>query len=186
MIYKHYNKSELFVEPSNKNCKFRRYLTDNNQRLIQYIEGTLTEIKPEDFDNETDIWSGALMGNTIYAGSNDSTNNIIKIEFSNSITTIGNWSNTQILNINLPGEEKLHVIFPQNLKTIKGLVGQLTSNIWDFSKLTTIPTWSYTNPADTDVRSNCFSGEIRIPTALYNSWTTATNWSEVASKMIAV
>ena len=65
------------------------------------------------------------MGNTIYAanGSNDSTNNIIKIEFSNSITTIGNWSNTQILNINLPGEEKLHVIFPQNLKTIKGLVG---------------------------------------------------------------
>lgn len=52
----------------------------------------------------------------------------------------------------------------------------------DFSNHTEVPTLSSTNvfnstPADM---------EIRVPAALYDSWIAATNWSSVASKIVAV
>lgn len=52
----------------------------------------------------------------------------------------------------------------------------------DFSKHTAVPTLSGTN-AFTSTPSGM---KIRVPAALYDEWVAATNWSSVASKIVAV
>ena len=52
----------------------------------------------------------------------------------------------------------------------------------DFSTHTVVPTLSATN-ALVNIPSDC---EIRVPTALYDKWIAATNWSKYASNIVAV
>ena len=53
---------------------------------------------------------------------------------------------------------------------------------YDFSSCTAIPTLSNKN-AFTSIPSDC---QMLIPSALYNNWKTATNWTTYASKMVSV
>ena len=53
---------------------------------------------------------------------------------------------------------------------------------YDFSACTAIPTLSNTN-AFKNIPSDC---QMLIPSALYDEWSTATNWATYASKMISV
>ena len=53
---------------------------------------------------------------------------------------------------------------------------------YDFSACTDIPTLSNTN-AFSDIPSDC---QMRIPAALFDAWSTATNWATYASYMVAV
>ena len=53
---------------------------------------------------------------------------------------------------------------------------------YDFSACTAIPTLSNTN-AFMNIPSDC---QMLIPSALYNNWKTATNWTTYASKMVSV
>lgn len=191
MNYKHYNKSELFVEPSNKNYKFRRYLTDSNKRLIQYVEGTGTQILSEDFDNVTVVPSDTFYHPVIMVlGGAVLDNSIQYIEFGNNVTQIGNNRDGIMLcpdNDTTDPAVPTHIVFPKSLSNIYGRIGAGTqSAIWDFSKLTSIPNWWINYTTDSDPRSNCFSGEIRIPSNLFSNWQSAANWNKVKDKMVAV
>lgn len=53
---------------------------------------------------------------------------------------------------------------------------------YDFSKHTSVPSLLATS-AFKNIPNNC---EIRVPSALYDQWKTATNWSTYASKIVAV
>ena len=53
---------------------------------------------------------------------------------------------------------------------------------YDFSACTAVPTLSNTN-AFKNIPSDC---QMLIPAALYDEWSTATNWATYASKMVAV
>ena len=53
---------------------------------------------------------------------------------------------------------------------------------YDFSSCTAIPTLSNKN-AFRNIPSDC---QMLIPSALYDNWKTATNWTKYASKMVAV
>ena len=53
---------------------------------------------------------------------------------------------------------------------------------YDFSACTAIPTLSNTN-AFKNIPSDC---QMLIPSALYDEWSTATNWATYASKMVSV
>ena len=53
---------------------------------------------------------------------------------------------------------------------------------YDFSSYTSVPTLSATN-AFNSIPSDC---QMLIPSALYDTWSTATNWSTYASKMVSV
>ena len=53
---------------------------------------------------------------------------------------------------------------------------------YDFSNHTAVPTLSATN-AFTGIATDC---EIRVPSALYDEWIAATNWSTYASQIVAV
>ena len=52
---------------------------------------------------------------------------------------------------------------------------------YDFSTHTSVPTLASTNALSTP--DDC---EIRVPAALYDEWIAATNWSSIASKIVAV
>lgn len=54
--------------------------------------------------------------------------------------------------------------------------------IYDFTSHTSVPTLSATT-VFTNIPSDCI---IKVPSALYNSWIAATNWSTYASKIVAV
>lgn len=53
---------------------------------------------------------------------------------------------------------------------------------YDFTQHTTIPTLSATN-VFSNIPKDC---EIRVPAALYDQWIAATNWSSIASNIVAV
>ena len=53
---------------------------------------------------------------------------------------------------------------------------------YDFSAYTSVPTLTNTN-AFGSIQSDC---QMLIPAALYDEWSTATNWATYASYMIAV
>jgi len=53
---------------------------------------------------------------------------------------------------------------------------------FDFTSHTTVPTLSGAS-AFTGITSDC---EIRVPAALYDQWIAATNWSSLASKIVAI
>lgn len=174
MKHTHYFQSDLFIASDTENVRFERYIENNNKRFLQYIEGTLEEILPEDFeDGQTELPDG-----TLYCGSGS----LKRITFPDIVTTIGvSSSETTTLFINTT-QETLEIFFPANLKVINGNVLNASSNalrcICDFSKTTSVPVINNTN-------GDAFSGadEIRVPSSLYSTWITTTGWSNLSTNI---
>ena len=76
------------------------------------------------------------------------------------------------------------VTIPDNVKSINGYAFNYCYGMryYDFSACTDIPTLSNIN-AFTNIPSDC---NMLIPSALYDTWKSATNWANYASKMVAV
>lgn len=176
MKHTHYFQSDLFIASDTENVRFERYIENNNKRFLQYIEGTLEEILPEDFeDGQTELPDGCLQYNS---------SSLKRITFPDSITTIGiSSSDISTLSIDTT-QETLEIIFPANLKVINGAVLNNSSSafrcICDFSKTTSVPVINNTNGDTT-----AFSGadEIRVQSSLYSTWITATGWSNLSTNI---
>ena len=76
------------------------------------------------------------------------------------------------------------ITIPDGVKTIDGYAFNYCYGMryYDFSACTDIPTLSNIN-AFTNIPSDC---NMLIPSALYDTWKSATNWANYASKMVAV
>ena len=76
------------------------------------------------------------------------------------------------------------IIIPAGVTSIGSSAFQLCYGMryYDFSACTAIPTLSNTN-AFKNIPSDC---QMLIPSALYDEWSTATNWATYASKMVSV
>lgn len=139
---------------------------DNDKRFIQFIEGELTHILPEDFGDVTEA------SDILYFH-----DNVTKIELPDSIISIKGMS---------LGGDGLEIIFGANIQNIDETVGILTENsIIDFSKAKQIPTIIDSN---SEGNSQPFGAalEIRVPSNLYSEWIKAARWSDISSKIVAV
>ena len=76
------------------------------------------------------------------------------------------------------------ITIPDGVKSIDGYAFNYCYGMryYDFSVCTDIPTLSNIN-AFTNIPSDC---KMLIPSALYDTWKSATNWATYASKMVAV
>lgn len=172
MIFRRYHQSDIFIESETENVKFKRYIENENKRFLQYVEGTITELLPKDFEvGITTLPSYAIYG----------INGLLRVELPDRITTF------QIDSINSLDNVQ-EIIFPQNVTTINPILnnGDNTNIIADFSKARKVPTLIITDASGT--KFNCFAKAktIKVPSALYNSWITANNWTTVKDKIVAV
>ena len=102
---------------------------------------------------------------------------LVDVELPEGLTTLG----TQMFK----GCTALTVVkFPSTLATIpaEAFSGCTGMRCYDFTAHTSVPTLSNTN-AFTSIPSDC---QMLIPSALYDEWSTATNWATYASKMVSV
>ena len=76
------------------------------------------------------------------------------------------------------------IIIPDNVTSINGYAfyNCYGMRYYDFSACTAIPALSSTN-AFSSIPSDC---QMLIPAALYDEWSTATNWATYASYMVTV
>ncbi|MBO7252553.1 MAG: leucine-rich repeat domain-containing protein [Oscillospiraceae bacterium] len=76
------------------------------------------------------------------------------------------------------------VIFPSSVTNIASLAFYVCYSValYDFSKHTAVPTIANAGVFD-PMAADC---EIRVPAALYDEWIAATNWTTLASKIVAV
>lgn len=98
------------------------------------------------------------------------------IEF--NVTTVPNGFLQRAYNL------KSKITFSSSVTTIGDYAFDSCLNIteYDFSSATSVPTLSGTNAFNL-INVNC---KIKVPTALYDSWIVATNWSALASLIVAV
>lgn len=177
---KRYYKSDEMI--GSGDYVFRRYsanplVNNTDDRFIQYVNGTLDKILPEDFGNIT-----SLPEDFLWVSISDSTIPItpFSVEIPDSVTTIGEDSF-----FNMFVKE---VIFPPNITTInQGIMQNSYDNaIADFSKAKSIPTRI---KADEDVDYTSFSDEvtvIKVPSVLYNTWKSRSDWNNVSSKLVSI
>lgn len=149
-----------------------------DSRFISYISGTLEEILPEDFGNITTIPDNIIC--CAISASTDNFQTPLKVTLPDTVTTIGANSFT-----NMHIKE---VVFSANISDINSGVMQYAHSgaIADFSKAKKVPTLrasddgSYNQFTDSTVKT------IKVPSKLYSSWSTRTDWSNVASKLVSV
>lgn len=199
MEFTQYHKSNIMIDAESEDVQYRRYLSPENQRFIDYIEGKVETLTQEDFGNITILDQKILrapVSPMVGARANieDLFSGVRVIELSDSIQQIGGSTADYPLFFSIfdPIDQKgLRVIFPSSLKTIYGQVGGPSSVafdegsnilIWDFSKAKQIPTLNV--PNDTSV--GFASGTIRVPNSLLNSWKKAQYWSALADKIVGV
>lgn len=181
MDYKHYYKTDNMIGIGN--VVFRHYSatppeTGGKSRLVQYLEGTLTELVPEDFGDITvvpDYFLYYLLYGDVC---------LEKITFPDSVTTFGTNGNAMATFVL---SKDLTIIFPKNVTTFNSefcaslSIKNDASIIYDFSKATQVP--SFASGVTTSFGA---AKEIRVPQQLYSSWITA--WSGIVStdKIVAV
>lgn len=177
---KHYYKSEEMI--GSGDYVFRRFsanpLTNvTEDRFIQYINGTLDKILPEDFGNVT-----ALPENFLWASVTDSTIPItpFSVEIPDSVTTIGEGSFSNMF--------VKEVIFPPDITTINQgiMLNSYDNAIADFSKARSIPTRI---KAAEDSNYTSFGDKvtvIKVPSVLYNTWKSRSDWNNVSSKLVSI
>lgn len=191
MNYKQYHKSDLFVTPTGKTYKHRRYIEDNRNRLIQFIEGNLSEILPQDFDTLTYLPDSTLYYDALVLVLSSLSNSgnemepfdsIRLIEISDKITQIGVSRDAYTLMPSTQNVTDLEIIFPKNLSTIYGHIPMGEKIILNFSKATKVPTWYYVEGSSPSSEQ----GIIKVPSSLYDTWVNATTWSSVANIITAV
>ena len=125
---------------------------------------------------------------------------LMSVEIPDSVTSIAGYafSNCRSLaSIEIPNGVKsvasntfegchslTSVKIPDSVTSIAGYAfnGCAWVRVYDFTNHTAVPALSATN-AFTYIPTDC---EIRVPTALYDEWIAATNWSTYASNIVAV
>lgn len=177
MEYKHYCKTDNVIGAGD--VVFRHYSatppeTGGKSRFVQYVENTLTELTAEDFGDITVLPAGAL-----YYGL-DATN-LEKITFPDSIKTYGVADETIPFSCTI--QKELTIIFGKNTEkfatSFGGLLGSINDAkiIYDFSRVTQVP------DIGTYTGSFTLAKEIRVPSALYDSWKVA--WSDCGESTLA-
>lgn len=76
------------------------------------------------------------------------------------------------------------VFFPPSVSTISANAFANCTNVllYDFSRHTSVPSLANVS-AFTGINANC---KIRVPSALYNSWSNASNWATYAANIVGV
>jgi hypothetical protein len=167
-----------------------------------YIGGGVTSIGVNAFYSCYSLMHVAVPNNitSIDSGAFNSCSSLIEIIIPDGVTSIGSSafyncsSSPQIIipdGVTSIGDSAFQygavlfsVIIPNGVTSIGSSVfGNRTSVIeYDFSRCTSIPTLNNIN-AFTSIVSICI---MKIPSALYATWRTATNWSTYAAYMVAV
>ena len=165
--FKHYSMSSDTIGTGD--VVFKRYAATKS-RFAQFVEGTLTELLPEDFGNITTIGENATYGRPL-----------VYVKMPDTITTVKsyNFSNEKTLK---------EIIFSANITTIEQYVCPLVAQdcIIDFSRAKSVPTINLgSNSSNTSFISNNIAS-IKVPSSLYNTWKNANIWKDLASKIVAV
>ena len=102
---------------------------------------------------------------------------LCKVVIPNSVTALAPYSFTNCANIR-------QLVYPKGLVSIgsASFSNCYAILLHDFSACESVPTLENTS-AFTGITSQC---EIRVPSALYDEWVAATNWSTYADKIVAV
>lgn len=178
MLFAHYYKTnDLIGEGS---VVFRRYSQnpiEEKTRFGRFVEGTLGELLPEDFEGITVLPAQTLNDNILE--DNTVVDELSSVKMADTITTIGNESfSNKSLN---------YILFSSNIANIGYSVGNrmASGSILDFSNAKRIPTLE----VDQNGNYTTFAGDnivsIKVPAALYLSWKAATGWSVVADKIVS-
>lgn len=161
------------------NVAFRRYSSTplaDNSRLIQFVEGTLEELTPEDFGGATEIPAYAF-----YSIASSGYDALRKIELPDSVTTIGEHAFTN--------NDLTEIIFGKRISKIGENSCAYsneneTNSIADFSKVSSIPTRAYDSASATNPFNKCTV--IRVPKSLYSTWKSKSDWTDLADKLVSV
>ncbi len=162
---------------------------ENNELLVEVVGGSVTELTVQDLEGLTEVAQRALSDRT----------SLSKLELPDTVTTIGIYGcqNTAITEFICP--DSLTYIATGAFSSCKGLkrvvfnrnLIQLGNQVFgdcisleelDFSQCTSIPSISNVN-CFKNVPTSCI---YKIPSALYEEWKAATNWSTYADYMVAV
>lgn len=167
--FKHYSMSSDTIGTGD--VVFKRYAATKS-RFAQFVEGTLTELLPEDFGNITTIGENATCGRPL-----------VYVKMPDTITTVKSY-NFENFNPSVLKE----IIFSANITTIGQYVCNLVAQdcIIDFSRAKSVPTIDLGgNSSNNSFDSNNIAS-IKVPSSLYNTWKNANIWKDLASKIVAV
>lgn len=180
--FKHFSKSSTVGSGS---IVFRQYTTaEAKSRFVQFIEGTIKELLPEDFEGVTTLGQYALSDFI----------NLERIDMGDSVTTISSLG-LSVLNPNLK-----EIVFSANLTSIAATV--LTDLVYDraaadnkyppalvlnFSRAKQVPSVPVTSAGADDPFTHACITEVRVPQNLYSSWINSSwQYSKCYSKIVAV
>lgn len=183
MQFKHYSNFSVI---GSGNYVFRNYSTRQKiaSRFAQWVDDSLTELIPDDFEYASTLEYGIIC----------CVDSLERIEMSDNITRVTGTSILSTPNLK-------EVVFSKNIAYIEFYLFQDTIVLWrnkfnhdvvlDFSRAQQVPRLFSDNSSypisDTSIPfSNPAITTIKVPSRLYNSWTTATYWKNIADKIIAV
>lgn len=167
---------------------FTPFASGGNERIVKFIEGSLTELIPEDFDKATTLPSYSLYYPALYTP----LCNIIKVTLPDTLKII-NANTLSFGCIDIYSGKTIHIVFPEGLTTINGNIGYLSSSgnkhIYDFSKSKSIPSLNTVTIDGAEHSGKLwYPSEIRVPASLYSSWKTMSGWKDMEGidKLVAV
>lgn len=174
MQHRHYFQSDVYIESESEDVKFKRYIENENKRFLQFIDGTITEILPSDFNNNTT----KLEKYAIY-----NLNNVVRIELPDTITIVDSESISSMANLS-------EVIFPKNIETIGyavlGAGCDAPQLIADFSKAIKVPEVIETDENGTSVATLSAVDMFKVPAKLYNTWINSSAWNGYKDNIVSV
>lgn len=197
MKYSHYRNVDYTIKNEEEGVQLRRFINEENYRLIQFLEGSLTEIRAEDFGDATSLTNDSIFSQTrtqlLYTSFFGATTpfELTTIEIGESIKKIGKNTTDRFFSLSKANQTTpIRIIFPKNLSTIYGRLGDAMSSssiILDFSKLSSPPTWLYDDKTSSEYGEDApFEGSILVPSAKLSSWKRETPWSYMADQITGV
>ena len=175
--FKHYYYSEELIE--SENVRFRRFsaqpLTQTENRFVQFINGELEELLPEDFGDVTEIPEYTCYN--IYTG-----DKLRRVVLPDTVETINTYA---FFNNNI-----MEIVFSSNIKKIcdYSCYSLPSNSIADFSKAKQIPTRLPDKNSTSTIYPSFNTSDmvIKVPSTLYNTWKSRSDWKDVADKIVAV
>lgn len=194
MEFSHYRNINHTIKNEEEGVQSRRFVNEENYRLIQFLEGNLEELKAEDFGDAT-----SLDNNSIFALQKSTLTQVGKfdistpfklttIEIGDSIERIGENTTDRFFSYDKPNQTTpIRIIFPKNFSVLYGRITSMSTSslVLDFSKLSYPPAWIYDE--DTTMAGDSpFAGEILVPSAKLSSWKKNAPWSYMADQIKGV